>query len=109
MFLLIIPIVLSLNIITWISFINGEYIISSFNPDNPTLDRLCFDNNLRIIEDNNGFFFKYEENNLKNFLLPLKKDDYLIKNYKRNKNQNCFKNGTFYTKYNNNFITKECL
>lgn len=94
---LLINLIYGNNYITWISKINNTFIISYFNPNDPTLNRYCIDNFGRIIQDIYGFYYYVEDHGKNNiFIIPYNYND-LNNNYvlSLNKNQNCFINKTF--------------
>ena len=51
----------AVSLVTWIGKINDTYIISSFNSLDPKLKRFVYTNSLRVIQDNFGFLYTYEE------------------------------------------------
>ena len=57
--LLIIKLVYSTNIVTWISLINNTYVMGSFDSDDPTLERRCKPSRY-IIKDTFGFYYSIE-------------------------------------------------
>lgn len=52
---------LSVSMVTWISQVNGTYITGAFSPLDPKLKRRVYSNHLRLIQDNFGFVYYYEE------------------------------------------------
>lgn len=55
-FLFLLVLVKSINIVTWIAYINDEYITSYFNSDDPTHQRYC-GKDFSIIKDSNDMYY----------------------------------------------------
>ena len=51
----------SSSMVTWISEINGTFVVGAFSPLDPKLKRRVYSNHLRLIQDNFGFVYYYEE------------------------------------------------
>lgn len=107
---LLINLIYGNNYITWIAKINNTFIISYFNPNDPTLNRYCGKGINKIIQDIYGFYYVVEDFGKNNcYMTPYNYKD-LSNNYVLglNKNQNCFINKTFNLDFEQDYKQIQC-
>lgn len=106
---LLINLIYGNNYITWIAKINNTFIISYFNPNDPTLNRFCGKGINKIIQDIYGIYYRVEDIGNNNIIIPYNYND--LSNYYvlgLNKNQNCFINKTFNLRFEEDYKQIKC-
>lgn len=99
----------SMSVVTWISYINDEYVTSYFDTDDPTLERYC-DKEISIIKDSNGIYYVLrisDKDRYEAFPIDIENDQYSKYKSMLNYKQECLiDRNLFLTTYNYGIIDK---